>query len=302
MGRSHSRYVVKRKVLLPVVRRALRRFLWPLVFFTDLHASSARQDWIFDIRSGVLYNSNVSNSDRSADVRQDEAWRSVLSAGQGFQLNDDLRLSIFAEMDSEVWRTYVGLTNTRPGLSTNLRYRFGLGKDAPWIRLESKLAYADFNEARRSGWDVRPGLRGGVSLTERVRLEAAYEYEHFDARDVVFQHDGHTVAFHGKIDLTASTRLVIGYTYRHGDVTSAATPPRPDIIKIAADLDEPIRTFGEPYVAYRFEASTHAGSIAINQALTNSVALQASYEYRYTTHDPLHYINHVAELALAVSF
>nr|MDQ6913101.1 hypothetical protein [Verrucomicrobiota bacterium] len=150
----------------------------------------------------------------------------VLSAGQGFQLNDDLRLSIFAEMDSEVWRTYVGLTNTRPGLSTNLRYRFGLGKDAPWIRLESKLDYVDFNEARRSGWDVRPGLRGGVSLTERVRLEAAYEYEHFDARDVVFQHDGHTVAFHGKIDLTASTRLVIGYTYRHGDVTSAATPPR----------------------------------------------------------------------------
>ena len=85
-------------------------------------------------------------------------------------------------------------------------------------------------------------------------------------------------------------------------MTSAAIPPRPDIKEIAADLDEPIHTFDEEYTAYRFEASTHTGSIAISQALTNSIALQASYEYRYTTHDPLHYINHVAELALAVSF
>ncbi len=261
----------------------------------------AKQDWIFDIRSGVLYNSNVSNSDRSADVEQDEAWRSMLSAGQGFQLNDDLRLSVFAEMESEVWLTYSGLTNIRPGLASNLRYRFGLGKDAPWIRLETKFDYADFNEARRSGWDVQPGLRAGVSLTERIRLEAGYEYEHFDARDAVFQADGHSLSLRGKIDLTSSTQLVIGYTYRHGDVTSAAIPPRPDIVKIA-DVREPIDTFDETYIAYRFEASTHAGTIAINQALTHSIALQASYEYRYTTHDPLHYINHVAELAVAISF
>ena len=173
----------------------MRRFFRLLLALVCLQTASARQDWIFDFRSGFLYNSNVSNSDRSADIEQDEAWRTVLSAGQGFQLTDDLRLSLFAEVDSEVWRTYAGLTNVRPSLTSSLRYRFGLGKDAPWLRLETKFGYADFNEARRSGWDVRPALRGGVSLSERIRLEAGYEYQSFDARDIIFQHHGHTCSF-----------------------------------------------------------------------------------------------------------
>ncbi|MGZ5003318.1 MAG: hypothetical protein ACXWBM_09005 [Chthoniobacterales bacterium] len=275
--------------------------MWPLVCCAQIQAASARENWIFDIRSGVLYDSNVSNSDRSADVEHDFAWHGVVDAGQGFQLNDNLRLSVFGEMDGEVWATYDGLSNFRPGLSTNLRYRFGLGRNAPWIRLETKVAYADFAEARRSGWDVLPAVRGGISLNERFKLEAGYQYECFAARDAVFEQNAHRVSLHGKLDITSSLQVAIGYTYRYGDVTSTAIPPRPDIVRIA-EAREFIDTFDELYVAYRFPASTHIASVGISQTLTNSVALQASYEFQYTTHDPLHYTNHVAELSLALSF
>lgn len=280
---------------------ALRHFLLPLFVFACLQPLRAGQNWTFDFRNGILYDSNVSRSDRSSDVEQDEAWHAVLSAGQGFQLNDDLRLSVLGEVQSEVWRTYGGLSNVEPALAANLRYRFGLGKNAPWIRFDAKLSYADFEEARRSGWDIVPALRAGLSLSDRFRLEAAYSFERFAARDAVFEQDSHRVSLHGKIGLTSSMQMVIGYTYRHGDVTSAAIPPRPDVVKIA-EVREPIDTFDEEYVAYRFEASTHTASIALSQALTNFAAIRASYEWQYTTHDPLHYINHVSEVAIAFSF
>ena len=70
-----------------------------------VNAASAQRDWIFDVRTGVLYDSNVSRSNRSADVLDDAAWRSVIAAGQGFQLTDDLRLGVFGELESHVWAT-----------------------------------------------------------------------------------------------------------------------------------------------------------------------------------------------------
>lgn len=280
---------------------AFRRLLWPLFCFALVQTASARDDWIFDIRTGVIYDSNVSHSDRSADRKADAAWRSVLTAGQGFQLTDDLRLGVFGKVEGEVWGTYSGLNNIRPGAEANLRYRFGLGKNAPWIRFETELAYADFADEGRSGVEFRPGLSAGVGLTERFRVDATYGYDRFAAREAVWEHDGHSVSVHGRIQLTSSMQMVIGYAYRYGDVNSAAVPPRPDIVAIA-DVSELIDTFDEPYMAYRFPASTHIGSIAVSQALSSFAAIQASYDFQYTTHDPLHYINHVAELALAISF
>jgi hypothetical protein len=266
-----------------------------------LPALPARATWTFDIRTGVLYDSNVSHSDRAADVEQDFAWHSLLAAGQSFQLTDDLRLTIFGELESNVWATYHGLSNVRPGVAPALRYRFGLGKNAPWIRFEPNISYADFAEARRSGWDIRPSIRGGFSPAEHFFVEGAYEYEHFDARDAVFRLDGHTLSLRGRVELTASTTLALGYSYRYGDVTSSALPPRLDLIRIA-DVRELIDTFDEVYTAYRFPASTHTGSISITQALGHSIALQASYHYQHTAHDSLRYINHVAELGVGISF
>ena len=272
-----------------------------LIVLLLLQEAPVRGDVNFDIRSGVLYDSNVSRSNRSEDVLDDAAWRSVIAAGQGFQLTDDLRLGVFGELESHVWGTYDGLSNLRPGLAPNLRYRFGLGKNAPWVRLEPKLAYADFAEARRSGWDFRPGVRAGFRVAERFTLEAAYLYEHFAARDIIFDQQAHSASFRGTLEVTSSMQIAVGYAYRYGDVNSYAVPPRPDIVRIA-DAFGPINTFDTPYVAYRFSASTHSSSVAISQSLGSVAALQASYQWQHTSHNSLRYTNHVAELAIALSF
>jgi hypothetical protein len=272
-----------------------------LVLAVLVSAASAQRDWIVDARSGVLYDSNVSRSNRSADVLDDAAWKSLIAAGQGFQLTDDLRLGIFGELESHVWATYSGLNSVSPGVAPNLRYRFGLGKNAPWVRLETKVAYFGSSEARRSGWEIPSALRAGISLSERLSLEAAYRYRHFDARDVRFDQDSHSGSVRGRLEIASSTQVALGYTYRHGDVNSHAVPPRPDIVAIARAFG-PVDTFDTPYVAYRFAATTHSTSIAINHALNSFAAVQATYEWQRTTHEALQYTNHVAELGIALTF
>ncbi len=58
-----------------------------------LLSSFARAEWRFEGETGLVYDSNLSNSDRSADVRDDWAWRSDISAGNALQLTRDLRLN-----------------------------------------------------------------------------------------------------------------------------------------------------------------------------------------------------------------
>ncbi|HEY4283198.1 MAG TPA: hypothetical protein VGM62_09040 [Chthoniobacterales bacterium] len=54
-----------------------------------LLSSFARAQWRFEGETGMLYNSNLSNSDRSADVRDDWAWSSDVRAANALQLTRD---------------------------------------------------------------------------------------------------------------------------------------------------------------------------------------------------------------------
>src|SRR6266446_5600591 len=58
-----------------------------------LVASTVRAEWGFEAETGIVYDSNLSNSDRSADVRDDWAWRSDVSVNNSLQLTRDQRLA-----------------------------------------------------------------------------------------------------------------------------------------------------------------------------------------------------------------
>ena len=63
-----------------------------------LVASTVHAEWGFEAETGFVYDSNLSNSDRSADVRDDWAWRSDVSVNNGLQLTRDLRLNLAADV------------------------------------------------------------------------------------------------------------------------------------------------------------------------------------------------------------
>ena len=62
-----------------------------LAMLTVVATAPARADWRIDAETGALYDSNLSNSDKDSDVKDDWDWRSHLPIGNGFQLTREHR-------------------------------------------------------------------------------------------------------------------------------------------------------------------------------------------------------------------
>ena len=279
------------------------RWALRLTIFVLAGLSFARADWRFDAETGAFYDSNLSNSDRSADEKEDWAWKGNVRFGNGFQLSRDLRLNIAGDVGGEVWDRFDAFDKIDLGDSAGLRYRFGLGRQAPWILAENRLAYDFFREDVRSGWANRFRIRGGVVVTDRLSIEAGYIFDHFAARDHFFDLAGHSGAVRLTFDVTPSLQIALGYNYRNGDVISYAIPPRPDILLLASER-RLVTSFGNNprYTAYRLQGSTQIVSISAGYALTKYFSVQASYQYAVTSDDFLEYEDHLVEAKVAFSY
>src|SRR5437763_16605555 len=106
-----------------------------------LLSSFARAEWRFEGETGVVYNSNLSNSDCSADVRDDRAGGSDISAGNGLQLTRDVRLNLGADLRGELWGRLGALITIGRGAFAGLRYRFGLARVLFWVMLGGLVCY-----------------------------------------------------------------------------------------------------------------------------------------------------------------
>ena len=264
--------------------------------------SSAKADWRFDAETGAFYDSNLSNSDRAADEKDDWAWQSVVQVGNGLQLARDLRLNLAIDLREQVWARLDAFNNVGPGGSAGLRYRFGLGRLAPWVLVEDRLGYTFVNEEGRSGLENRFRVRGGFGISERLFVEAAYTFDDFDARERFWNLNGHSGAIRLTFDATSSLQVALGYSYRNGEVISYARPPRPDIVFLASEQDE-VNSFGNPsYTAYRLRAGTHAVSASASYTLSRNISVQVAYEFRDTTHGPLEYVNHLVEAKIGFAY
>ena len=274
-----------------------------LSFLLALPLSDASADWRVHAETGALFDSNLSNSERAADEESDVAWESNASVANGFQLSRNLRATLGADLRGLVWDQFSGLNEFGVGGSGDLRYRFGLGRQAPWIGLTEAFGYDVFGESARSRWDETLALRGGIAITERLSAEAGYTFRNSAARDDFFDLQSHSGNVRLVVDLTSSLQLGLGYTYRDGDVLSYAVPPRPDILEIAGEA-RPVSTFGDHprYTAYRLNAQTHAVSVSAGYVVTKNLSIQVSYEYATTSHDPLRYENHSVEVKIAFAY
>ena len=264
--------------------------------------SLARADWSFDAETSIFHDSNLSNSERSSDQEADFAWKSAVRAGNGFQLSRDLRLNLGADLHDSLWSEYGGFNEIGGGALASLRYRFGLGRRAPWILFEQRIGYDAFQETMRSGWDESLQLRGGVAISERIAIETGYTFRNFAARDAFFDLQGNRGDVRLVVDLTSSLQIAVGYSYRDGDIIAYAVPPQPALGLISPP--RPVSTFGtDPtYNAYQLRAETHAVSISASYTLTRYLSVQLGYEYAATSHASLQYENHLLEAKIGFAY
>lgn len=278
------------------------RTTWLAMSFA-MALSGARADWRFDAETGAVYDSNLSNSDRGGDMKDDWAWKAQATIANGWQLSRDLHLTLGGDLRSRVWVRFDALDTIGGGALASLRYRFGLGSQAPWISLEERFGYDHYRDPAWSNWNESARLRGGIAVSPRIALEMGYEFENRAAPDDFYDLQGHMVDARVIADLTPSWQLALGYGYREGDVLSFAVPPRPDIASIA--LVRPgVPVFGTdpPYNGYRLTGRTHTISVSLGYRIARYMSLQFGYEYAVTSHDPLEYENHLVEAKLAFAY
>src|SRR5262249_6085656 len=153
---------------------------------------------------------NLSNSDRASDRRDDWAWKSDVRVNNGFQLTRDLRLNVGADLRGELWDEFGDFNEIGVGELTGLRYRFGLGRLAPWILLENRFGYDRFQETERSGYDEEIDLRSGISLSEQVSVEAGYGFETYAVSDTFYDRQNHRADVRVIVDPISPLRIAVG--------------------------------------------------------------------------------------------
>lgn len=264
-------------------------------------ASRSNGDWIRDFRGEVSYDDNLSNSNRGADQRDDFALEGHARFGRFGELTDDLRLTVTADLDARTFVHYEDFNSVTVGSTMSLRYRFGLGAMAPFVRVEGSGGYADFKQTLQSGGRFRAGIAIGKRLTERLALDASYFFEDIGGHIRLFERRSHTFALAAAFDLTERTQVTAVYELREGEVISYAVPPRPDIVALANDRRE-VDTFGRPYVAYNLDATTHTLAFGVSQALTESVSVSARYEWQATNRSQISYFGNVVRVSIHAEF
>ena len=115
-----------------------------------------------------------------------------------------------------------------------MRYRFGLGRLAPWIGVEDHWPTPSLTRTIEAVSITGSEIRGGFGITERLSVEAAYTFDDFEARRPILGSEREQRRDSLTFDATSSLQLALGYRYRDGEVISYAVPPRPDIFALAS--------------------------------------------------------------------
>lgn len=256
-------------------------------------------DWVRDFKTEGLFNDNVTRANRDADVRDDFAFGASARVGR-FEQSGAWRLTLTGDFDSQLWSRFDDFDHVSAGATAAVRYKFGLGTKAPFVRIEGSARFADFRQDEQDGWRTRTAIVAGKRLTERLGVELGYRFDEVRANHRLFDQEGHSFSLRAAFDLTASTQLTAGYTLRRGDVISYARPPRPDLLALAHTSRE-VATFGEPFIAYNLDATSHTFSIGVSQAITQHFGVSVRYERQETSRSHISYLNNVVVAGLHIS-
>ncbi|CAN5624013.1 hypothetical protein BH20VER1_BH20VER1_17870 [soil metagenome] len=262
---------------------------------------AASADLIREVRAEVVYDDNVSNSNRAADQRDDFSFAALGQVGWFGELARNLRLSLTVDGEAQVFADYSDFDHVLLGATGSLRYRIGLGAMAPFVRVEASGGYANFRQDQQDGGRYRAGLTIGKRVLEQFALEGSYFYEDIGGSARLFDRCSHILVANARLDLTAQTQVNFGYEFRDGAVISYAVRPRPDIVPLV-NTQGPVDTFGPGYEAYNFDAITHTLGIGVSQALTQTVSLNFRYEWQHTSRAHLTYTGNVLRLSARASF
>ena len=254
-------------------------------------SASARSEWGYDASAALSHDDNLSNGFESEDRKGDNAVQLDLSGGWHQQLSDSTGLGINLVADSNTYFRYSGLTNLGLGVRAQLRTKFGLGAQAPWLAISAQALHYDYHYDYRDSWQYEAGATVGKQLGERWALRGSVRYDasvadHVQAPLVpgfpgsAYDVFGWTLGVQGTFQATENDLIALGYSVRTGTVT-AVTRLNEEIFEYSDRIArDPVFSEVTPFFAYRIKAQTDTVSFTWSHALGERAAINLSYAYR----------------------
>jgi hypothetical protein len=256
-------------------------------------------EWFADAKFSAVYESNVNRAVAEQDRKSDVALVPVVTFGHYAQLAGSTGLSVSADLKYNGFARFSGLDHLESGLAASVKYKWGLGSYAPWIKVFGSGAHSDFREDFRDEDLARTGLLSGKRIHERIFAEIGYAYESGRARDSRFNTRNSVVST--KIDylLTESVQIWIGYALGRGIYIAnlpfaGAGPSNPRAVIV--------NTFEQPMGAFQLRATAQILSLGARKALTNHWSADISADFVDIYGNTRHYPDSIYKAGVVYSY
>jgi hypothetical protein len=218
-------------------------------------------------------------------------------------------LSTGVSATTDVCTSYSGLDCLSVGPRIELRQKFGLGPFAPSLSIGLESDAVAFRDSYRSNVDAAANARLSQRFCEPLQLVIDGWLSGDEANSQVFSGRYASVGATLNWDIDETWRLNATGCLRDGDVVAEyAAEDSPSgwapIDTGAYHYTGPrklVRTFSEPFIAYRSRAPTSSWGIGISPAIGRHTSLVLQYtRFRTAAYDT--YLNDMVSLGVAHSF
>jgi hypothetical protein len=262
----------------------------------------ARADeWAPNLTATPVWHSNATHADNSDDQLDSLQLKADILASKRYAFGRDDALHLSGHFAGEWWPRYNRLLSGAAGGRAEWRHQFGPSPRAFIVSIEGA---ADAVAARENG---RGGTTSGVTgsvrkrFNDRLRASLAHEVAWFFAQQNVYDSAGSESSFELDYDVNPRTRLTFTARFRDGDVVTHATGARPDLEGLATRF-LPVTTFDRAMNAYRVDAHTWSGRLALVRALEDHSAIVIAYERRESERKSLRFENDLLSVGFVHQF
>lgn len=218
-------------------------------------------------------------------------------------------LSTGVSATTDISTSYSGLDCLSAGPRIELRHKFGLGPFAPSLSIGLEADAVAFRDSYRSNVDAAATARFSQRFGESLQLVIDGRFSGDEANHQVFSGRYASVGATLNWDIDETWRLNVTGCRRDGDVVAEyAAEDSPNgwapIDTGAFHYTGPrqlVRTFSEPFIAYRSRAPTSSWGVGISPAIGRHSSLVLQYtRLRTAAYDT--YVNDMVSLGVAHSF
>ena len=184
-----------------------------------------------------------------------------------------------------VCTTFGGLDKISAGPRIELRHKLGLGPYAPSLSIGLEADGTAFSDSERSNVDAAAVARFSQRFDEALQLVVDAKAGAYDANHEVFSGNYASLGATLNWDVDDTWRVSASGGWRDGDVVAEYAAQKSSSSWVPIDTGayhytgprQLVRTFSEPFIAYRSTAPTGSWGIGVSPAIGPHTSLSLQY-------------------------